>query len=75
MTTAPLPDGTFDAIVVDARDEDAAGVVLHLAVLAGAHKGEVVELRGPSGVDALDSLGVPATITVADGSPTVDLEL
>lgn len=72
----PLPDGSYDAIVVDADNLDDGGVGLQLTVLAGPSKGEVVELRGPAapGVDALDLLGVPATITVADGVPRVRLE-
>lgn len=70
-----LPDGTYDAIVVDA-DEDAAGVVhLELAILAGEHKSEVVEVaaRGLQ-EDAAFLLAVPATLTVRDGTPHVRLE-
>lgn len=71
---SPLPDGTYDAIVVDADDAPDGGVTVHLAVLGGAHKGRVVELRSPDGGEALDLLAVPATITVAGGTPTVHLE-
>lgn len=74
MPDAPLPDGIYDAIVVDADDAPDGSVVVHLAVLGGDHKGQVVELRGPAGHDALDLLAVPATITVSHGSPTVTLE-
>ncbi len=69
-----LEDGTYDAIVFDADDAD-DGISVELAVLAGVHKGEVVSVRaaGWSG-DALDLLGVPATITVRDGRPAVRFE-
>jgi hypothetical protein len=75
MAEPTLPDGTYDAIVVDAEDLDGDQVGLELTVLAGPEKGRVVELRGPRGRhDAIDLLGVPATITVADGTPRVRLE-
>lgn len=75
MTPVPLPDGSYDAIVVDAEEVGDDEVGLELTVLAGAEKGRVVELRGPRGDhDPLDLLGVPATITVADGIPRVRLE-
>lgn len=69
-----LPDGVYDAIVVDAVDDD--GVIrLELTILAGGHKGEVVNLASPnlSGEPSL-MLGIPATITVADGRPDLRLE-
>lgn len=77
----PLPDGTYDAIVVDAEElsggpgaGDRQEVRVHLALLAGARKGDVVEVRGPRGADVLDLLGLPATLTVTDGVPSVGLE-
>lgn len=70
-----LPDGTYDAIVVDATEVDEATTALELTVLAGSHKGQVVELRGPRGAhDPIDLLGVPATITVTAGQPRLRLE-
>ena len=70
-----LPDGTYDAIVVNATEVDAATTAIELTVLAGPQKGQVVELRGPRGAhDPIDLLGVPATITVADGRPKLRLE-
>jgi hypothetical protein len=66
-----LEDGVYDGIVVDAAlDRD--GVRLELTVLAGPHKGEVLVVRaaGLAG-DPLDRLGMPVTLTVADGAPRV----
>jgi hypothetical protein len=75
VSQPPLPDGTYDAIVVDADEVDDATTTLELTVLAGPHKGQVVELRGPRGDhDPIDLLGLPATITVTDGRPRVRLE-
>ncbi|HYI60428.1 MAG TPA: hypothetical protein VEW93_01335 [Acidimicrobiales bacterium] len=75
-SAGPLPDGTYDAIVIDADDRDDGTVGLQLTVLAGPAKGEVVDVRGPArpGREAVDLLGLPATITVAGGRPRVVLE-
>jgi hypothetical protein len=65
-----LPDGIYDAIVVDAEPGR-----LELTILGGEHKGEVVGLRSTDlAADPTSLLGIPATLTVADGVPTVELE-
>lgn len=75
MSQVPLPDGPYDAIVVDAEEVGDDQIGLELTILAGPEKGRMVELRGPRGDhDAIDLLGVPATITVTDGTPRVRLE-
>jgi len=72
---APLPDGTYDAIVVDADDAADGTTALELTVLSGPHKGQVVEMRGPGGDrDSIELLGIPATIVVTAGRPVVRLE-
>ena len=69
-----LEDGVYDAIVVDAEG-DAAAVRLDVTILTGPHKGEVVSVRAQGlGVDSLDCLGMPATLTVADGEPSIVLD-
>ena len=69
-----LPDGTYDAIVVDADEVD-GGIGLDLTLLGGEHKGEVVSLRSPDlKGDPVTMLGIPATLTVVDGVPSVALE-
>ena len=69
-----LADGDYDVIVVDAEDDDGA-VRLDVTILAGPHKGEVVSVRARGlAVDPLDCLGLPGTLTVADGAPAVRLE-
>jgi hypothetical protein len=72
---AALADGTYDALAVDAREGDDGSVTVELTIVAGLAKGEVVSLRATGLVgDPLDLLGVPATITVADGVPSVRFE-
>jgi hypothetical protein len=69
-----LEDGVYDVLVVDA-EEAGDGTRLELTVLAGHHKGEVVSLqRHGLGMDPLDCLGLPGTLTVADGQPSVVLD-
>lgn len=70
-----LEDGTYDAFVVDAEDVGGGVLRLDLTILAGPHKGEVVSLRVAGlGVDELDALGTPATLTVLGGEPAVALD-
>lgn len=70
-----LEDGTYEALVFDAEEADDGGVEVELTILAGPHKGEVVSVvsSGWRG-DALDLLGIPATLIVADGRPQVTFE-
>ena len=71
-----LEDGTYDAIVFDADGEgEGDGISVELTILSGAHKGEVVSVHAAAwSGDALDLLGIPATITVRDGRPDVRFE-
>jgi hypothetical protein len=69
-----LEDGEYDVIVVDGEGDE-GGMRLDVAVLAGAHKGEVVSIRAEGlGLDPVDALGLPGTLTVADGRPSVVLD-
>jgi hypothetical protein len=71
-----LDDGTYDALVVDAEPVDGGGCRVELTILGGAHKGEVVAVRA-AGIDddqAVDLLGMPATIRVTGGVPRVTFE-
>ncbi|MEJ7584386.1 MAG: hypothetical protein WKF43_09955 [Acidimicrobiales bacterium] len=72
-----LSDGSYEAIVVDAADDDdgSGSIVVELTVLSGTHKGEMVSVTARGWRrDPLDLLAVPATITVVDGEPAVHLE-
>ncbi len=74
---ATLPDGTYDAIVVDAETTDDGDVRLELTVTLGAHIGRLVALRsrqvqeGASpAMDPLEWLGIPGTLRVKGGEPS-----
>ena len=72
----PLPDGSYEAMVIDvAPVAEGRGARLELALLAGEHKGEVVQVRSPGlDPDDLTVLGVGARVTVVAGVPGVRLE-
>ena len=64
-----LPDGTYEVLVIDATT-DGEALALEITIISGAHKGEVVGLRAEKlGVDELDLLGMPGTLTVEEGAP------
>ena len=70
-----LEDGTYDALVFDAADHAGGGVEVDLTILSGPHKGEVVSLVSHDWAgDSLDLLGIPATLTVSGGRPSVTFE-
>lgn len=70
-----LSDGVYDAFVVDAQIGDGGALHLDLTIVSGEHKGEVVSIRAEGlDVDEIEALGTPATITVADGQPSVVLD-
>jgi len=69
-----LEDGIYDVIVVDA-EHDGDRVRLELTILDGPHKGEVVStLATGSAIDVIDALGLPGTLTVRGGEPSVMLD-
>lgn len=76
-----LDDGTYDVIVVDAVVVDAesaseeASLRLDLTILAGPRKGEMVSMRAIGlAVDDIEALGLPGTLTVREGEPSVVLD-
>jgi len=70
-----VPDGSYDAFVVDATALDDQRMALELTIVAGELKGEMVAVTatGLAGSD-IDLLGMPATITVTDGAPHVRID-
>jgi hypothetical protein len=76
-----LPDDTYDAFIIDARahdgadDADARAMQLDLTITSGAHKGDVVSVRA-TGIDRdeIALIGMPATLRVEGGTPTVTFE-
>jgi len=72
----PLPDGSYEAMVVDiSAVPEGRGARLELALLAGDHKGEVVLVRSPGlDPDDLTLLGSGARVMVVAGVPGVRLD-
>jgi hypothetical protein len=71
----PLSDGVYDAFVVDARVHGDGRTTLELTIIAGEHKGEVLELTatGLEG-DEIELMGMPATVTIDGGTPRVRID-
>lgn len=76
-----LPDGTYDVFVVDAEDappadgEGPPGTTLDLTVTSGPHKAETLLLRSTTWLgDPIDLIGMPATMTVTLGVPSVRID-
>ena len=73
-----LDDGTYDVFVIDASIEgDGPNRIAHLdlTVTVGEHKGEVLSLAaaGLRG-EEFDLIGMPATLTVSGGSPSIVID-
>ena len=82
----PLPDGTYDVIVVDVNSLENGEILLDVTITLGPHVGQVVTLRsthvqpvGPDRASAapfdasdvpMDLLGVPGTLRVRAGAPS-----
>jgi len=78
---AVLPDGTYDAFVIDATAADQASLdgstamTLDLTITSGEHKGEVVTITATGLTQSdLDLMGMPATMTVVDGTPSITID-
>jgi hypothetical protein len=76
-TDAVLPDGDHDVFVVDATavDDTPEAWILELTVVSGPHKGEVVTVRANNLTGSeFDLLGMPGTLTVRDGQPSMRID-
>jgi hypothetical protein len=70
-----LPDGQYDALIVDAEILDETTLKLEIVITRGDAKGEVIALRGPHlADDAMTLLGLPVTLRVVDGVPRIELD-
>jgi hypothetical protein len=70
-----LPDGRYDALIVDAHAGDDGVLHLDVTITTGQHKGDIVQLAGRfPGKDELDLLAAPATLVVSDGQPRLTLD-
>jgi hypothetical protein len=75
-----LPDGTYDAIVIDAEEAENADFRLELTITLGPQIGRVIALRAHhvdarrrsagTSLNPLDLLGIPGVLIVRDGTPS-----
>ena len=70
----PLADGRYDVMVVDVGEIGPGVASLTVVLLAGDLKGHVVDVSGPVSGDAVDALGLPGVLIVAEGRPSLALE-
>ncbi|QGG94742.1 hypothetical protein [Actinomarinicola tropica] len=73
-----IADGRYDIFVVDADDAPDVGddaVRLSVTVLAGPHKSHVLDLTARGlGWSSIDLIGMPGTLVVTDGQPSVTID-
>jgi hypothetical protein len=75
VTSGALPDGSYDAFVVDVEGESEGDQRLQLTIVAGEHRGLVVTIATQSPLGSfVDLIGMPATITVSSGEPSVTID-
>jgi hypothetical protein len=80
-----IPDGIYDAIVIEAEEVAESDIRLELAITLGPHIGQVIALRSRHLdtknrsrallTDPLELLGIPGTVIVRDGIPSFRPEL
>lgn len=75
IADGPIADGEYPAFVVDVDEVDGVVGALELTIVTGPHKGDVVRVaaQGLTG-SFVDLVGMPATITVAGGVPSVAID-
>ena len=77
--SALLPDGSYDAFVIDLTEAPTESgqlqTFVELTIVAGEHKGLVLQVATESSSGGFeDILGMPATLTVTDGTPLVRID-
>ena len=80
----PLPDGVFEAFVIDAEEADDGSITtIEVTIVSGAHRGEVVTVASTDPVSTIaaalsssftELIGMPATLEVRDGCPTLRID-
>jgi uncharacterized protein with GYD domain len=68
-----IADGTYDVVVVEAREKDDQALHIEFAITSGSRRGEVVTVMAKGlARPAIDLLGAPATLFVHDGAPHIE---
>lgn len=78
MSTSPsggLPDGVYDAFIIDVRDAGGDTQELEVTIVAGEFKGLVAHVVSSTALgDEIDLIGLPATVAITDGRPTLTID-
>jgi len=70
-----LPDGTYDAFIVDVEESSDEALRIEVAITSGQHKGALIALRATRALgDATSLIGMPGTLRVVDGLPHLHVE-
>ena len=70
-----MPDGSYDVFIVDAETIDETTMRVELAMVTGDDKGDVFAIRGPHlADDPVLLLGLPGTLVVVDGVPSLQVD-
>ncbi len=71
-----MADGSYDVIVLDAIEStDGETMTIEVTIVAGEQKGMVIGVHAPTGFgDPIDLMGLPATLRVEHGVPTVRID-
>ncbi|MFN8053163.1 MAG: hypothetical protein U0Q22_17095 [Acidimicrobiales bacterium] len=76
--SAPVPDGTYEVFIIDATPDpadDGKVTGIDITVVTGPNKGEAFALAADGLVGSdIDLIGMPATLVVTGGVPTVTLD-
>ena len=73
MDDAQLLDGRYDAFIVWAEAREDGRVAFDITITTGNNRGDVMTVIGGSRVDPIALVGLPCTLVVADGQPSLDL--
>lgn len=70
-----LEDGVYDVFVFEVADRPDGGSHLEFTITAGAHRGAVLSVGSSKWMgDPADLIGMPGTLTVAGGAPSITIE-
>ncbi len=74
-SAAPLPDGTYSGLIVDADTIEDDLISVDVTITSGTHRGELLTLRarGLTQRDPVHLMGQPCDLIVTDGAPRIVL--
>ena len=73
LSVEPLPDGTYDVMIVDVETGAEGQVHIDIVLTTGTRKGEVLSLQTSTlRQDPLMLMGLPAKLRVTDGLPALE---